>query len=526
MRPGEYLAEETRLDFADTQLTRREALKRLGLLGLSTTAASALLTACSSDDRNATKSRTGPAPPADIADGQGAWRMIGWGSNSGFPAMPEVNARLWASRGFGGYKTSVSFLNDFGGGQNRFRGSSARHEKDPAFAQQQRIEQSFRPNAAGCEGYVGCKFRNRTRPDTSSVFDWWSDSERALFATRMGELAAFCQFFGLAGLSADTEQGYWGLNYSGKTHSDQEDMARIESWGYRTGQAVFAAMPNCIMLIYNWIPPGGFALEEVYRPDPIVDQRRYHVDDSSHPTTLWYQSEAFGPKHLWWLGYAKAMADFGGPSARMVNLNAFYYKPVHNAGAVQSAAYKYETQGCIAEFSKATWTDGSNFTIEGLSDDQWNKVCDRIDFSFFSWAGDDRLDKPGYTHTSEPDFANQLLAMRQFGMGTRRGEYIYEGSPDNYCMIDASTRDDTHQEANNWYIANPSNPPGGHLPGMVAAASRRPVDTTPPTIAADTPTTDAERDVHGDWRGLPSPTVSAVSAAMSTRTERRVSAPA
>ena len=75
---------------------------------------------------------------------------------------------------------------------------------------------------------------------------------------------------------------------------------------------------------------------------------------TSHPTTLWYQSEAIGPKHLWWLGYAKAMADFGGPSARMVNLNAFYYKPVRNAGAVQSAAYKYETQGAIAQFSKET----------------------------------------------------------------------------------------------------------------------------------------------------------------------------
>jgi hypothetical protein len=485
--PREDLAEEVALCFADAQLTRREALKRLALLGLSTTAAGALLAACSSNNREDATSPTAPAPPADIVNGQGAWRMIGWGGNSGSPAMPEVNASLWASRGFGGFKTSVNFLNDFGGGQNRFRGSSALHEKDPAFAQQKRIEQSFNPNKAGCEGYVGCKYRNSTRPDTSSVFDWWSDSERGLFATRMGELAAFCQFFGLAGLSADTEQGFWGFNYLGNTHSDEENMIRVESWGYQTGKAVFDAMPNCIMLIYNWIPPGGFAFEEVYRPDPTVDQRRYHADDESHPTTLWYQTEAFGPKHLWWLGYAKAMADFGGPSARMVNLNAFYYKPVHSAGAIQSAAYKYETQGCIARFSEPTWTDGDNFSIEGLRDDQWNKICDRIDFSFFSWAGDDILNKPGYTHTREPDYSNQLLAMRQFGMGTRRGEYIYEGTPNNYCMIDATTRDDTHNQSNNWYIANPSNPPGGHLPGMVAAASRRPVDTTAPSITANEP---------------------------------------
>ena len=57
--------------FADTQLTRREALKQLGLLGLSTTAAGALLTACSSDEHKGAKS-AGPAPPADIVNGQGA----------------------------------------------------------------------------------------------------------------------------------------------------------------------------------------------------------------------------------------------------------------------------------------------------------------------------------------------------------------------------------------------------------------------------------------------------------------------
>lgn len=63
----EYLAEEVALDFADARLTRREALKRLALLGLSTTTAGALLAACSSDDGDAAKSapgRTTTAAPA------------------------------------------------------------------------------------------------------------------------------------------------------------------------------------------------------------------------------------------------------------------------------------------------------------------------------------------------------------------------------------------------------------------------------------------------------------------------------
>jgi carboxymethylenebutenolidase len=50
-----YLAEEVALDFADARLTRREALKRLALLGLGTTAAGALLAACSTDSDEGVK---------------------------------------------------------------------------------------------------------------------------------------------------------------------------------------------------------------------------------------------------------------------------------------------------------------------------------------------------------------------------------------------------------------------------------------------------------------------------------------
>jgi carboxymethylenebutenolidase len=45
----EYLAEEIALDYSDAILTRREALRRLGLLGLTASAAAALLAACGGD---------------------------------------------------------------------------------------------------------------------------------------------------------------------------------------------------------------------------------------------------------------------------------------------------------------------------------------------------------------------------------------------------------------------------------------------------------------------------------------------
>jgi carboxymethylenebutenolidase len=52
----EYLATEVALDHADGQLTRREALRRLGTMGLTAMAASALLAACGKDKKSASTS--------------------------------------------------------------------------------------------------------------------------------------------------------------------------------------------------------------------------------------------------------------------------------------------------------------------------------------------------------------------------------------------------------------------------------------------------------------------------------------
>ncbi|HEV2758240.1 MAG TPA: dienelactone hydrolase family protein [Acidimicrobiales bacterium] len=52
----EYLATEVALDHADGQLTRREALRRMGMMGVSLTAASALLAACGGDGAEETTS--------------------------------------------------------------------------------------------------------------------------------------------------------------------------------------------------------------------------------------------------------------------------------------------------------------------------------------------------------------------------------------------------------------------------------------------------------------------------------------
>jgi carboxymethylenebutenolidase len=61
----DYLAEEIATDFGDSLLTRREALRRLGLIGLTSSAAVALLAACGGgDDKSESTSRSTRAPAA------------------------------------------------------------------------------------------------------------------------------------------------------------------------------------------------------------------------------------------------------------------------------------------------------------------------------------------------------------------------------------------------------------------------------------------------------------------------------
>jgi carboxymethylenebutenolidase len=65
-----YLAEEVAVDHADGLIERREALRRLGLLGLSLAAASALLAACA-DDQAGTGQPGATTPPAGAPTSQG-----------------------------------------------------------------------------------------------------------------------------------------------------------------------------------------------------------------------------------------------------------------------------------------------------------------------------------------------------------------------------------------------------------------------------------------------------------------------
>ena len=63
----EYLAAEVALDHVDGQLTRREALRRMGMMGISLGAASAILAACADDDKGIDTSLPGAQASTTVA---------------------------------------------------------------------------------------------------------------------------------------------------------------------------------------------------------------------------------------------------------------------------------------------------------------------------------------------------------------------------------------------------------------------------------------------------------------------------
>lgn len=66
-----YIAEEIAIDHVDGLLSRREALRRLALLGVSTAAATALIAACSENKTtsNAPVTSSGPATSPSVPPG-------------------------------------------------------------------------------------------------------------------------------------------------------------------------------------------------------------------------------------------------------------------------------------------------------------------------------------------------------------------------------------------------------------------------------------------------------------------------
>ncbi len=79
----DYLASEIAQDCADGYLTRREALRRLGLVGLTAASAGALLVACGDDDADEGATTTAAPGPTSAEPGTAAAETIRFDGESG-----------------------------------------------------------------------------------------------------------------------------------------------------------------------------------------------------------------------------------------------------------------------------------------------------------------------------------------------------------------------------------------------------------------------------------------------------------
>src|SRR5689334_14642472 len=77
MALNSYLASEVAEDLSDGLITRREALRRLGLLGVGLAASSALLAACGGDDDGAASTTTRPRATTGATGGGSTIRFEG-----------------------------------------------------------------------------------------------------------------------------------------------------------------------------------------------------------------------------------------------------------------------------------------------------------------------------------------------------------------------------------------------------------------------------------------------------------------
>src|SRR5947209_14981016 len=85
----EYMAAEVALDHAAGQISRRQALRQMGVMGLSLTAASAVLAACGNDKKQATGS-SAPAAQDPLATSTSAAPVLAPLTTTARPATTPV----------------------------------------------------------------------------------------------------------------------------------------------------------------------------------------------------------------------------------------------------------------------------------------------------------------------------------------------------------------------------------------------------------------------------------------------------
>ncbi len=215
--------------------------------------------------------------------------------------------------------------------------------------------------------------------------------------------------------------------------------AQVQARGYQIGQAIFAAYPNCSIVVYEWRVAGG--------PYDSVNH------DSSYPRPQTQQDSFM-------FGIMQAMQE-ANSSGYFWEWDAEYYRSTFNLVTNTQRGLP----GAMALLSSrlpATVRDYmmSKFAI--------------IPTSFAGTDGSADLSPV----VPEPTYSNELAFLRQYSMDGWRSEYLLH-------MVNGNPGPVTFgSPAQSLYLDNRTNPPGGHGPGMIAAMSTVTQDTTSIVVGA------------------------------------------
>jgi hypothetical protein len=254
---------------AKTYLTRREVLKRVGILGLGATAprfplARALL--------NADMSRALPRLPADVLNGRAASRMLVWGLQPLACDASKLDAMLKLH--VGGMTYTTGGIKGWGGGDAWTGDLTATYSsKDGRSGEEWQTARGIQSGnlvaltkSRGMRLYLGTHLMNVLGEVRNSFVlpDLWDDAAWDAYLTTVDNgdgvynFSAYAHTAGYDGIAFDPEPTSfnrggaptWAWNYTGNTHTEAQTKAQMIMRGRQMATSMTTAFPNAELLIY------------------------------------------------------------------------------------------------------------------------------------------------------------------------------------------------------------------------------------------------------------------------------------
>ncbi len=312
--------------------------------------------------------------------------------------------------------------------------------------------------------------------------DWYDDARWAGYARTMSNLAAGAKHVGATGLSFDAESPeFWAFiqpectsttrptvsprglgplkvgaiihetdtdryyRWTGSTwelHTLPELYAKVEARGFQFGQAIFNQFPDCQIIIYSWTIPGGIYVSKFV--------------PANYPGLDGWDTNFYN-------GIMRAMQVANGANSYFWEWDANFYNSSH---ILPEANIQRTMQNIMALRSQRLPPAVRDFIMR------------RFAVMLPTWATGSPASNNYNYFMGESDYSNNQQLYRKWSGNGWRSEYCLGGSGDK--LLGPSTAQGSPLQ--NVFTDTRTNPPGGHLPGLQAALSATPQDSTPITV--------------------------------------------